>query len=75
LAEKYFGTREEVEKIAKFISSFNKDIPYSLLVFHPDYMMRDLPITPRKQAFECLEIAQKYLNNVHLGNQFLLKFQ
>jgi pyruvate formate lyase activating enzyme len=65
---------EEVEKIAQFIASINKDIPYSLLVFHPDYMMRDLPITPKKQAYKCLEVAKKHLNNVHLGNQFLLKF-
>lgn len=67
-------TVEEVEKIAEFIASINKDIPYSLLVFHPDYMMRDLPITPKKQAYECLEVAKKYLNNIHLGNQFLLRF-
>ena len=69
-----YTTVEEVEKIAEFIASINKEIPYSLLVFHPDYMMRDLPITPKEQALECLEIAQKYLNNVHLGNQFLLRF-
>lgn len=26
-----------MEKIAKFFSSINKDIPYSLLDFHPDW--------------------------------------
>ncbi|MFX1373602.1 MAG: radical SAM protein [Promethearchaeota archaeon] len=38
---------KEVEKIANFISSINSEIPYSLLIFHGDYQMRDLGITPR----------------------------
>ncbi|MFX0058454.1 MAG: radical SAM protein [Candidatus Hodarchaeota archaeon] len=64
----------EIELIAKFISNINDKIPYSLLVFHGDYQMRDLPITPKKQALRCLETAQKYLENVNLGNKFLLGF-
>jgi pyruvate formate lyase activating enzyme len=69
-----YTNHEEVEKIAKFISSINPEIPYSLLVFHPDYQMGDLPITPLEQAEKSLEIAKSYLSNVHLGNRFLLKF-
>lgn len=62
----------EVEKIAKFIASLNPEIPYSLLVFFPAFFMIDLPITPKKWVFECLEIAKKYLRNVNLGNIHLL---
>ena len=62
----------EVESISKFISEINDEIPYSLLIFHPDYFMSDLPITPRKQVEECMEVAKKYLKNVHLGNAHLL---
>ena len=69
-----YTNHEEVELIAKFISEINPEIPYSLLVFHGDYQMRDLPITPRKQADRCLEVAKRYLKNVHLGNKFLLGF-
>ncbi|GAH31845.1 unnamed protein product, partial [marine sediment metagenome] len=65
---------EEVEQIAKFVSELNSEIPYSLLVFHGDYQMKDLPITPRKQAEKCLEVAKIYLKNVNLGNKFLLGF-
>ncbi len=36
--------------------------------------MRDLGITPRKQVLKCLEVAEKYLKNVSLGNNFLLGF-
>ena len=66
--------KEEVELIAKYISEIDNEIPYSLLVFHPDYQMCDLPITPKQQALDCLKIAKKYLRNVHLGNKFLLRF-
>ncbi|TXT59221.1 MAG: hypothetical protein BAJALOKI2v1_240049 [Promethearchaeota archaeon] len=65
---------EDIEEIAKFIASVNKNIPYSLLVFHPDYYMQDLPYTSKKHAYRCLEVAEKHLKNVHLGNQFLLAF-
>jgi len=62
----------EVENIAKFIASLNPEIPYSLLVFHPDNYMRDLPITPRKQVEKCYLAAKKHLKNVNIGNIFLL---
>ena len=65
---------EEVELIARFISEINPKIPYSLLVFHGDYQMKDLPITPRKQAEKCLKVAREYLKNVQIGNKFLLGF-
>ncbi|MFX1297298.1 MAG: radical SAM protein, partial [Promethearchaeota archaeon] len=69
-----YVNHEEVELIARFISDINPEIPYSLLVFHGDYQMRDLGITPKKQAEKCLETAKKYLQHVHLGNKFLLRF-
>ena len=68
-----YTNKEEVELIAQFVGDIDKSIPFSLLVFHPDYQMRDLPITPKKQVLDCLKTAKKYLKNVHLGNQFLLE--
>ncbi|MFO8017092.1 MAG: radical SAM protein [Promethearchaeia archaeon] len=67
-----YTNSKEIERIAKFIANINPEIPYSLLVFHPDYMMKDLPYTSKKQAYKCLEIAETYLEHVHLGNEFLL---
>ena len=69
-----YTDHEEVDQIAKFVSDINPEIPYSLLIFHGDYQMRDLGITPRKQVLKSLDIAKKYLKNVHLGNKFLLGF-
>lgn len=63
---------EEVESIAKFLAELDISIPYSLLVFHPDSFLMDLPITPKQQVKECYNIAKQYLSNVHIGNRHLL---
>lgn len=62
----------EVESIVKFIADIDPRIPYTLLAFYPQYIMDDLPTTSRKQAYECYEIAKKYLKNVRIGNIHLL---
>ncbi|MEX2717715.1 MAG: radical SAM protein [Candidatus Sigynarchaeota archaeon] len=63
----------EVESIAKFIASINREMPYSLLVFHPDHHVRDLPITPRKHVLEAKHAAEKHLEHVNVGNLGLLR--
>ncbi|MEM3123887.1 MAG: radical SAM protein [Nitrososphaerota archaeon] len=63
---------EEVEKIASFIASLDDQIPYSLLVFHPAFMMNDLPITPMQQVTECYRAALRHLRRVEIGNIHLL---
>ncbi|MEM2925856.1 MAG: radical SAM protein [Candidatus Bathyarchaeia archaeon] len=62
----------EIDGIARFIASLDRKIPYSLLVFHPNFAMRDLPITPIEQVKECLQAAEKHLERVHVGNLHLL---
>ncbi|HDD43017.1 MAG TPA: radical SAM protein [Nitrososphaeria archaeon] len=62
----------EVSKIAEFIASLDPEIPYSLLIFHPDYLMSDVTVTPRKQVERCYQAAKKYLKNVNIGNIALL---
>ncbi len=63
---------DEVEKIAQFIAGLDDSIPYSLLAFYPQFEMRDLPATSRRQAEECLAVARKHLRSVRLGNVHLL---
>jgi len=64
---------EEVAGIAGFIAGLDPSIPYSLLAFHPDFAMGDLPVTSRRQAEACLEAARDAgLGRVHLGNRHLL---
>lgn len=68
----FYVDEHEVEQIASFIANLNPEIPYSLLVFHPQFYMRDLPITPRDQVYRCYEAAKRHLKNVNIGNKHLL---
>jgi Pyruvate-formate lyase-activating enzyme len=64
---------EEVRMIARFIASINPDSPYSLLAFHPSFLMSDLPNTSRKHAMDALKAAMdEGLTRVHIGNPWLL---
>jgi pyruvate formate lyase activating enzyme len=65
---------EEVEGIAKFIAGLDRRIPYSLLVFHPDFLMKDLPVTSLDQALSCYKVARKHLERVNIGNLNLLGY-
>ncbi len=68
----YYVDADEVEQITSFLADLNPNIPYSLLIFHPDFYMSDLPITPLKQVKECYNSAKKHLNKVNIGNLHLL---
>jgi pyruvate formate lyase activating enzyme len=64
---------EEVRPMARFLASLDRDIPYTLLAFHPQFHMDDLPLTPRSQAEACLRAArQEGLRRVRIGNVHLL---
>jgi pyruvate formate lyase activating enzyme len=64
---------EEIGAIASYIAKLNPEIPYSLLAFHPQFMMDDLPVTCRSHAEECLEAARAAgLKRVRVGNADLL---
>ena len=68
----YYVDEEEVEGIATFLSSLDDSIPYSLLVFHPDYKLADMPITPKEQVLKCYDVAKRHLKRVNIGNIHLL---
>jgi pyruvate formate lyase activating enzyme len=64
---------EEVGAIASFIAALDPEIPYSLLAFHPQFKMRDLPMTSRTLAEKCREAAEGAgLKKVRIGNVHLL---
>jgi pyruvate formate lyase activating enzyme len=65
---------EEISAIASFLADLDRDIPYSLLAFHPEYLMSDLPTTSRAHAQRCLEAARDAgLRRVNIGNEWLLR--
>jgi len=68
-----YVAEEEVRKIAEFIASLDKDIPYALLGFTPNFYMSDLPKTSKGHARECKAVAEKAgLRRVRIGNLFVL---
>lgn len=68
----YYVSAKEVGEIARFIARQDRNIPYSLLVFHPNYLMTDLPVTPRAQSEACFKEARRHLFRVNMGNLQLL---
>jgi pyruvate formate lyase activating enzyme len=55
------------------IASLNPNISYSLLAFHPQLNLSDLPVTSRALADQCCQAARDAgLKNVHIGNVHLL---
>lgn len=68
----YIDARE-VAAIAGFIVGLNPDIPYSLLAFHPQFYMSEMPLTSKTLANQCVRAARDSgLKNVRLGNVHLL---
>jgi len=64
---------EEVYCIARFIASLDPTIPYSLLGFHPDFYLHDLPCTSVRHAEEAEHAARDAgLVNVRVGNRHML---
>jgi pyruvate formate lyase activating enzyme len=64
---------EEVDGIARFIASIDRRIPYSLLAFHPQFQLTDLPTTSFSQAEAALRAAHEAgLHQVRIGNIHLL---
>jgi len=63
----------EVGAIAGFLASLDPSIPYSLLAFHPAFLMGDLPPTSRRHAVAAAAAAQEAgLRRIHIGNAHLL---
>jgi pyruvate formate lyase activating enzyme len=63
----------QVGRIAKFIASIDRDIPYALLAFAPHFYMSDLPHTSSAHAREAEAAARAAgLRNVRIGNRHLL---
>jgi pyruvate formate lyase activating enzyme len=61
-------SEEEFEKIAKFISSIDKNIPWHISRFFPRYKMKDKKITDLETLKKAENIGRKYLNYVYVGN-------
>jgi pyruvate formate lyase activating enzyme len=69
-----YVNEDEVALISNRLADIDPSTPYSLLAFHPAYMMNDLPTTSRSQADACIKAAREAgLENVKIGNEWLLR--
>lgn len=65
---------DEVGRIARFIASFDAQIPYALLAFAPQFLMANLPTNSLKHAQAAEEAARAAgLVNVRVGNRHWLR--
>ncbi|WAM32027.1 AmmeMemoRadiSam system radical SAM enzyme [Caldicellulosiruptor naganoensis] len=60
-------SEDEIENLAKWLSSIDDRIPLHLTRYFPRYKM-NLPPTPKETLFKLREIAKRYLMYVYLGN-------
>ncbi len=58
---------EEIEKLAQFLGSLDKNIPLHLSRYFPSYKLA-LPPTEVEKMVTGKEVAQRYLSYVYLGN-------
>ncbi|MDR2557932.1 MAG: AmmeMemoRadiSam system radical SAM enzyme [Oscillospiraceae bacterium] len=61
-------TEEEITAIAKWLASVNKNIPYHISRFFPNYKYTNVPASDVAEIYEFAKIARKYLNYVYTGN-------
>ncbi|MBD3203932.1 AmmeMemoRadiSam system radical SAM enzyme [Candidatus Woesearchaeota archaeon] len=62
-------SEQEIKDIAQFIASVDKNIPWHISRFHPDYKMRDSGYTPLEKMNLAFNIGKKTgLNYIYLGN-------
>lgn len=60
---------DEIDGMAKWLSSVSKDIPLHLSKYYPQYKM-DNPETPIRTMLSAREIARKHLSYVYIGNVY-----
>ena len=59
----------ELTGIAEFIASVDRDIPWHISRFHPDYLYQDSTATPRVTLEKAFDIGQKAgLRYIYIGN-------
>ena len=60
---------EELKKITNFISTIDKNIPWHVTAFHPDYKMTDVPSTTYENLNKAFTIGKKSgLKYLYVGN-------
>ncbi|MFH1397986.1 MAG: AmmeMemoRadiSam system radical SAM enzyme [Candidatus Omnitrophota bacterium] len=64
-------SEQELRAIAQFLASVDKNIPWHISRFHPDYKLQNTALTPEKTLKKVFDIGyQAGLRYVYIGNVF-----
>ena len=67
---------KELKELAEFIASINKDIPWHISRFHPDFKMTDKDPTSMESLLNAYEIGKKAgLKYTYIGNVMTDKYE
>ncbi len=67
----YNDSKEELEKIARFLFSVSADIPWHISAFYPAYKLTDVPPTPVTTLIKTYNIGKEVgLHYIYVGNIF-----
>ena len=58
----------QVERLADWVASVDKNIPLHISRFFPCYLMQNRPPTPLESMYSAFSLARERLNFVYLGN-------
>ena len=62
-------TDEELQDIARFIAGLGRETPWHISRFHPQYKLRDIPVTPLDSLHRAAQIGRESgLKYVYSGN-------
>lgn len=65
----YNDKPEQIKEMVLWIAdNLGHDVPLHFSQFHPDYKLRDAPVTPVHSLEKAAELAKKHLNYVYIGN-------
>lgn len=67
---KYGDKEDDIRRLAKWIiENLGDETPFHLLRFHPEYLLQDVPPTPRETLEKLAKIAEEEgLKHVYIGN-------
>lgn len=67
LVNGYNDSIEEIDRLSKWISDIDENIPLHLTRYYPSYRFKE-PKTPVTRVLDCVKEARKYLRYVYPGN-------
>jgi len=66
-------SQEEIQELAEFIASIDRNIPLHISAYRPAYRLH-IPATTSEQVKTACDVAAVYLNRVYAGNVYIREY-